>query len=526
MASVTQSDESGTKDEITQPPDLPKVGILGQTDWLRIQDEINGIDKDKERLREAAKHREALQLQSKEFVKMWPDTIASQRQNMLVAKKVRELMEEEKMKLIEAEEAQYKKEKQKEALKKAKTQLYYQNDRVKALHRALLHTEVLKEREAQTELKKRRKMADRDMEKKFLEITSRETETSRKEQERQLQKIKRQAVAEDQKNQIKANEVARELQKLEIVEEAKEIQLLQERYQQEQKMESERRANQRRDLFHAHLDQLNKKALKKEQEEKIQKAEEERRRMFNSVKEQRTKLQQQREKELFREAQKQRERILNNLTTMQQEQTAIEEQRLAEAVAVMSMKQRQQQQEKERKKSEMLKTVAEQMEIVRKKKELLEKSAEQERRDALQAKKEADLIYTKTLQLKAEKMREEQRKLKEFYVAQMAEKSTRLQQMKDEELNIETKNAKQRAEEEAEFEKYTEQVIQTAADAKRNLIPLYRAVRKGGSPSYIVQDSSGAQMPRYTSATTQSIRRLHEAGNIHESKKRLGFTWC
>lgn len=65
-----------------------------------------------------------------------------------------------------------------------------------------------------------------------------------------------------------------------------------------------------------------------------------------------------------REAQKQRERILNNLTTMQQEQTAIEEQRLAEAVAVMSMKQKQQQQEKERKKSEMLKTVAEQMEIV------------------------------------------------------------------------------------------------------------------------------------------------------------------
>lgn len=49
----------------------------------------------------------------------------------------------------------------------------------------------------------------------------------------------------------------------------------------------------------------------------------------------------------------------------------------------------------------------------------MEKSAEQERRDALQAKKEADLIYTKTLQLKAEKMREEQRKLKEFYVAQM-----------------------------------------------------------------------------------------------------------
>lgn len=37
---------------------------------------MNGVDKEKERLREAAKRREALHLQSKEIVKLWPDTIA------------------------------------------------------------------------------------------------------------------------------------------------------------------------------------------------------------------------------------------------------------------------------------------------------------------------------------------------------------------------------------------------------------------------------------------------------------------
>lgn len=69
--------------------------------------------------------------------------------------------------------------------------------------RALLHTEVLKEREAQTELKQRMKSATKDMDKKFLEImTTTNSEALRKEQEKAVQKkLERQTVAEDLKNQ-------------------------------------------------------------------------------------------------------------------------------------------------------------------------------------------------------------------------------------------------------------------------------------------------------------------------------------
>lgn len=49
----------------------------------------------------------------------------------------------------------------------------------------------------------------------------------------------------------------------------------------------------------------------------------------------------------------------------------------------------------------------------------MDKTAEQETRDALQAKREADKIYAEKQQLKAEKMRKEQRKLHDFNVAQM-----------------------------------------------------------------------------------------------------------
>lgn len=59
-----------------QPPDLRQVTVLTKAEWLRIQDEINQVNKDKERMREGAKQRETLHLQSKEVVKLWSNTIA------------------------------------------------------------------------------------------------------------------------------------------------------------------------------------------------------------------------------------------------------------------------------------------------------------------------------------------------------------------------------------------------------------------------------------------------------------------
>lgn len=53
---------------------------------------------------------------------------------MLEAKKIREQIEEEKRKQVDAEEAKYREEKQKEVLRRARTQLYYQTNRVKGLH--------------------------------------------------------------------------------------------------------------------------------------------------------------------------------------------------------------------------------------------------------------------------------------------------------------------------------------------------------------------------------------------------------
>uniref|UniRef100_A0A3Q3BA44 Cilia and flagella associated protein 210 n=1 Tax=Kryptolebias marmoratus TaxID=37003 RepID=A0A3Q3BA44_KRYMA len=463
--------------------DLRQDTVLRKTDWIRVQDDLRGVNKEKQRLREAAKQREALHLQSKEVVKLWSNTTTfqSQRQKKLEAKKIREQIEEEERKRIVDEEANFKEQQRQEAIEKARTQMYYQTNRVKGLHQsALLLTEVLKEREAQIELKRRIESASKDVDTKFLEAAkTREDEALKQEQEKALQRrLQRQAAAEDLKN-MKENELAREQQKLEDKKDGEEIQRLQELHQWERKMESERQANQKRDLMQAHLDHINKRALIRVQDEEKQEAEEEQRKLFVSAKEKMMNLRKEREQELF-DAQLRRERILNTLTVTQQERTATDEQRVAKAVAEQDAKQAQLRREEERKKSEMLKSITAHREL--------------------------------------------------------AEKTARFQRQKEAESKFEEKNAQLITEEENKFHQYSQLIISEAAEAKKNLFPLRRAARQGtrggdgpasggAEPVYLVHDSTGAHMPKYVSVTTENIKKLRQPGNIQEAKKRLGFTW-
>lgn len=96
-------------------------------------------------------------------------------------------------------------------------------------------------------------------------------------------------------------------------------------------------------------------------------------------------------------------------------------------------------------------------------------------------------------------------------------------------------NADLMAEEDRRFREYTQQVINEATEGQRNVYPLLKAAQDGcgglgpayggARPSYLVHDSTGAQMPKYTSGVTTDIRKLHETADIEDAKRRLGFTW-
>ncbi|XP_075968050.1 cilia- and flagella- associated protein 210 [Anarhichas minor] len=526
MASVVQygrrrgSSKRGSSAEegsrMIQPPDLRQVTVLTKSEWLRIQDELNQVHKDKERMREAAKQRQALHLQSQEVVKLWPNTIASQMKKKMEAKKIREEIEEEKRKLAEKEETEYQEQQRKEAIEKAQSQLFYQTDRIKGLHGAFLLTEVLKEREAQIELKQRIKHASKDVDKEFLDATkTRDAEASRQEQEKALQKkLGIRAVAEELKKQVKESELVRERQKVENTKDGEETQRLQELHRWEQRTEEERQAKLRRDLMHAHKEHITNRDLIKAADAQKQEAEEEQRKLFLSAKQKIMKLREDKEKELFREAQTHKEKIMNKLPVLQ-DQTDREEQGIAKVVAEQEANKARQQREKREKKAKMLESIAEHRELMRQEKEQRDKSTEQDTRDTLQAKKEADRIFSEKQQVKAQRMKDDGRKLRYFNATQMADKSARRQQLRREEHEFEVKNAELIAEEENQFQQYSQHIIRTAAEAQRNVFPLCKAAR-GVRPSHLVQDVSGS---------TQNIKKLNEAKDIEEAKKRLGFTW-
>lgn len=97
-------------------------------------------------------------------------------------------------------------------------------------------------------------------------------------------------------------------------------------------------------------------------------------------------------------------------------------------------------------------------------------------------------------------------------------------------------NAELIIEEENQFQQYSQHIVKAAAEAQRNVFPLCKAAREGIGgglgpvysgvrPSYLVQDRTGAQMPKYVSGNTQNIKKLNEVVDIQEAKKRLGFTW-
>ncbi|XP_061696696.1 cilia- and flagella- associated protein 210 [Syngnathoides biaculeatus] len=530
----SKSDFSADDDsETIQHPDLRQITVLTKDDWLRIQDEINRVDKEKERMMNTARQRRELQLKSKEMAKLWPNTLTCQRQKKLEAKKIRDQMEEEKRKQIDMEEAKYREEKQKEAIEKAKQQLYYETERVKGLHRALLLTEVLKEREAQIELKQRRKRASKDQDIEFMQkVKAREDEALKKEQEQTEKKRQEsKAFAKELQKQIKENQMERERQKYETKKDSEEIQRFQEIHLWEQKLEEEAQAKQKSDFMQAQLEHLTQRDISSVLEAKKQEAEEAQRKQFLSTKEKMVKLRRDKEKELLREIQNRRERIMDQLTLAQQER---KQQSVTKAVTEQDAQRMQQQWEEEKKRVEMIKSITAHREHVVKQKEHNELIRREKEREALLAQKEDDRIFWEEQKKKAQSIRRELQKLQDFNTRQMVEKQAGQDQVRRAEQEFDAKNMELFAEEEFGFEQYSGAVIQAAATTQRNVLPLYKAVREGvaggpiftgARPRYLVQDTSGAEMSKYISDGTRYIKNIHEVEDIEEAKKRLGLKW-
>uniref|UniRef100_A0A663MGQ8 CC173 protein n=1 Tax=Athene cunicularia TaxID=194338 RepID=A0A663MGQ8_ATHCN len=205
--------------------DVHQVIVLPKAEWERIQDNLSSTTREAARILAEKKEREEMHLRSKAAVKDWPNTIMK-----LKAKKLRKEREEEERKLLDLEEEQFQVAKRKEAINNAKTYLYYQNERVKGLHSALLLAEVLKERDAQVEFKKLKsdvnKKKDEEKEHEHKEAILREQEKAHQrymnqQQEHQDKLINQLAVQMNEALKREDDRLARDIAKKEAEQEKK-----------------------------------------------------------------------------------------------------------------------------------------------------------------------------------------------------------------------------------------------------------------------------------------------------------------
>ncbi|NXI61205.1 CC173 protein, partial [Anseranas semipalmata] len=487
--------------------DLHQVIILPKAEWERMQGNLSSTTREAARVLAEKKEREEMHLRSKAAVKDWPNTIMGLAQRKLKAKKLREEKEEEERKLLDLEEAQFQAAKRKEAIDQAKTYLYYQNERVKGLHSALLLAEVLKERDAQVEFKKLKS----DVNKKKEEEAERERkEAILREQEKAHQRyMNRQALCRHQLEQIREHKHQADLAKLEDKREGEQIQRLNRLYQMEilRKMEKEHEEKaERRRLYHEHVaDQKIMKAV----EEQKQMEEDDRIRAHFKAKQSIAKLMKEKEAEMRRLTQEHQDKIVRQLAAQMSEALKMEDDRLARDVAKKEAEQEKKNREKEAKKKAAIESIAEHRATVMKMKLEKEKEEKAESKKELNELLEKNRIYLEMEKAKKQKQRDANMEVQKIQIQQMAENQAKKQQEKQADLDYDAQKQLIALCREREFQNYAKQVIESESKTTHNLYPLLKASKdiiglgcgpfsrgnKEINPGFQAQDVAETQLP-------------------------------
>ncbi|NWU69805.1 CC173 protein, partial [Pterocles burchelli] len=488
--------------------DLHQVIVLPKAEWERIQDSLDRKTREAARILAEKKEREEMHLRSKAAVKDWPNTIMGLAQRKLKAKKLREEREEEERKLLDLEEEQFQAAKRKEAIDRAKTYLYYQNERVKGFHSALLLAEVLKERDAQMELKKLKS----DVSKKK---DDEETERARKEailreQEKAHQRyMNQQALRRDQLEQIKECKHQADLAKLEDKREGEQIKRLNRLYQLEiqRKMEKEQKEKvERQRLYHEHV---NDQKIIKAIEEQKQMEEDDRIKAHFKVKETIAKLIKEKKAEMRRLTQKHQDKIVTQLAAQMSEALKREDDRLARDIAKKEAEQEKKLKEKEAKEKAAIESIAEHRANVMKMKVEKDQKEKAEGKKELHALMEKNHIYLEKEKAKKQRQRDASIEVQKIQIQQMAEKQAKHQQEKQADLDYDAQKKAIALCKEREFQNYAKQVIESESKTTHHIYPLLKTSkdgrglghrpfsrgREGINTSFQAQNGAGTQLP-------------------------------
>ncbi|CAH2305720.1 Hypothetical predicted protein [Pelobates cultripes] len=521
--------------------DLRQITVLPKSEWERILNNTNPFENEARQVFEDKKEREEMHLRSKELTKNWKNTISDLKHKPLQIRKQRKEKEEEEKRIIDLEEAQFQAEQRKEAIEKAKIQLFYENDRIKTFHSALLLTEVMKEREAQIELKTKMMNMSSKQGSNYLEQTQRDLEQSimKDQAKAREQTIAAMNTTSELLKQIEEHKRQSELEKIAMQREGVEIERLTRLHNFEMNKLAKMKMDQKKQIMAEHLAHVaNRNYLRqlellkeKENEDKIQR--------FLLAKKKMDNLKKERQNEIVRKTLERRDQISKHLAQQIKQKEDNEDERIEKAVAQRDAKSKWETDKKEEKIRADIKAITEHRIAMKKKQEMEEKEQKLNALQALHAIKEADNLFLAQKRENQRRAEEDEKMTQTAQIQQIAEKMTNSQLEKEAEVNYAKKTNILLSKEEENFQEYAKQVIDSVSKAGRNPYPLVKAAQKGTGggrgpvfsgrggirPSYLVQDTSGVQLPAYKKDSTQQIKEIYDSGDIQKGKTKLGFTW-
>ncbi|KAM4024838.1 cilia- and flagella- associated protein 210 isoform 1-T1 [Anomaloglossus baeobatrachus] len=521
--------------------DLREVTVLPRAEWERIINHGNSLEKQARKHYEERKEREDLHLRSNEVVKNWTNTISGLRREKLQAKKLREEKEEEEKKRIDLEEAQYQAEKRRQAIEDARIKQYNQSDKVKTFHSALLLTEVMRERDAQIELKNKRTSMNNRQDTDTLAKMQRELEeTIYNDQQKALQRsTERKTNANHLLKQIEEHRHAADLEKQVSDRESAEIQRQTRLYEWEMNKLAKLKMEEKKEIMKTHKAHTADRDLLRALEKQMEEENDDLIRRYVLAKRKMANLKKEREEELNRKTVERRDKITELLAAQMKQKLDDEEERLTRALDEMEAKIKKESKEKEEKRKADLKAIAEHRMAMRKKKDEEEKGEKLKGIQALYEIKEADNFFIAQQREKMKRAEDESKKVQDLQIQQMAEKNIMTEAERDAEFEYARKNEALITKEEEMFQEYAKRVIDSVTKAGGNPLPLKKAAhtgtgggrgpvycdRGGIRPSYQVQDTSGVQLPAYHNDNTQHIKEIYDSGDVQQGKRRLGFTF-
>ncbi|CAF0796131.1 unnamed protein product [Rotaria sp. Silwood1] len=519
-------DDRSEQHRLPDAADLRRMCIITKSDLNRIYDNLDRRQRDKDAVRQELERKKEMAERSAQITKQWPNTIIGARERKLELKKIRDQEEEERKKVLDLEEEKLAAERRREQIEKAKQLQYYETDRVRTFHSALLLTEVLKERDLQIEMKKRiEQMRQADENEECQRYQEAQNEFYKTEQEKIENKAKDRAnLAKYHLAQMDQRKTQHIQEKHKDQQEGDEYRRLAEQYALEQlELEHFKKVTQK-DTKNMYDKVLDDKQKIKQMEQQIDEEEDDELRVYAEAKKKIARLRREKELQAHQEKQEVRDHMIGYLGSLQKRAEADNDTQIFRARAQKEAKDLRDEQEKLEKQQKMRESITKHRFETMKRHEAEREMEEREDAEMRRKKAESDRLFLLYQQEKEKQRIQDAQVTAEFHLKQAQERKDRQRDLKASEMDEIQMDRHMNEVEKQQYQDYTGRVISYMEENGRNTYPMKRVVtdeikrfdqlnhayKKTDTPI----NGNGEKKPGSQDKKT-----------LDETKKHLGFQW-